>query len=291
MYVGLWVVRIAPNPRKVVSITAWIESHQTLVRHPKTMRLARSLGVSVPTAIGHLHCLWWWALEYAQDGELTEFEPEDIASASLWEGDAQAFVSALIESCFLDHADTALYIHDWHDYAGKLIEKRKSDAERKRQSRTSDQRPTDIQRTSNGHPRDGAGNRNHDPNLTMVHENPPIIPPKIRKPFRSRKQQDQFDQFWQRYPKKKSKGQAEKAWAKINPDEQLHEAILNGLERAKTAGDWQKNNGEFIPHPATWLNAKGWEDEEGGSDNGTADDVTSEWITLEARRNKSSDFE
>ena len=90
---------------------------------------------------------------------------------------------------------------------------------------------------------------------------PPIVPLKTPKPFRSKKQQDQFDQFWQQYPRKKSKGQAEKAWAKINPDEQLHEAILNGLERAKTSGDWQKNNGEFILHPATWLNAKGWEDE------------------------------
>ena len=117
-------------------------------------------------------------------------------------------------------------------------------------------------------------------------EKPPIIPLETRKPFRSKKQQDQFDQFWQQYPKKKSKGQAEKAWVKINPDEQLHEAILNGLERAKTAGDWQKNNGEFIPYPAKWLNAKGWEDEEGGSDNGIADDVTSEWIALEAGRSK-----
>ena len=94
-------------------------------------------------------------------------------------------------------------------------------------------------------------------------EKPPIVPLGTRKPFRSRKQQDQFDQFWQQYPRKKSKGQAEKAWAKINPDEQLQEAILNGLERAKTSGDWQKNNGEFILHPATWLNAKGWEDEHG----------------------------
>jgi len=24
--------------------------------------------------------------------------------------------------------------------------------------------------------------------------------------------------------------------------------------------DWRKDSGQFIPHPATWLNAKGWED-------------------------------
>ena len=70
-----------------------------------------------------------------------------------------------------------------------------------------------------------------------------------------------FDQFWKQYPKKKSKGQAEKAWKKIKPDEQLFQQIMAGLERAKTSADWQKEDGKFIPYPATWLNAKGWEDE------------------------------
>ena len=91
--------------------------------------------------------------------------------------------------------------------------------------------------------------------------NPSLPPLGTRKPFRSKKQQDRFDQFWQQYPRKKSKGQAEKAWAKINPDEQLVATMLATIERAKTAGDWQKSNGDYIPHPATWLNAKGWEDE------------------------------
>lgn len=69
-----------------------------------------------------------------------------------------------------------------------------------------------------------------------------------------------FDIFWQAYPKKKSKGQAEKAWRKINPSEQLQDRILNAIEQAKTSVDWKKDNGQFIPYPATWLNAKGWED-------------------------------
>lgn len=70
-----------------------------------------------------------------------------------------------------------------------------------------------------------------------------------------------FDQFWSAYPKKKSKGQAEKAWDKLKPDEQLHDRILESLEQAKTSADWKKEKGKYIPYPATWLNAKGWEDE------------------------------
>lgn len=74
-------------------------------------------------------------------------------------------------------------------------------------------------------------------------------------------QQNLFDTFWTNYPKKRSKGQAEKAWAKIKPNEQLTGEILSALERAKTSADWQKDGGQYIPYPATWLNAKGWEDD------------------------------
>ncbi len=81
-----------------------------------------------------------------------------------------------------------------------------------------------------------------------------------RSPFKSERQEQLFDEFWAQYPKKRSKGQAERAWVKIKPDEQLFKAILDGLERAKKSRDWLKNEGQFIPYPATWLNAKGWED-------------------------------
>lgn len=69
-----------------------------------------------------------------------------------------------------------------------------------------------------------------------------------------------FAHFWSAYPKKKSKGQAEKAWRRCangNAD-----AIMAGLDAAKASADWRKDNGKFIPHPATWLNARGWEDEQ-----------------------------
>ena len=75
-------------------------------------------------------------------------------------------------------------------------------------------------------------------------------------------QQKLFDKFYSAYPNKKSKGQAEKAFSKIDPDEQLLATMIATIERAKTHDvQWLKDNGSFIPHPATWLNAKGWMDE------------------------------
>jgi len=82
-----------------------------------------------------------------------------------------------------------------------------------------------------------------------------------RSPFKSRRQEQLFDEFWAEYPKKRSKGQAEKTWVKLKPDEQLFEAIMTGLKRAKTSEEWRKEGGRYIPYPATWLNAKGWEDD------------------------------
>lgn len=105
---------------------SWIESHDTLARHPKTKRLARALGANLPQTIGHLHLLWWWSLEYAQDGNLTGFEPEELADAALWEGDAPRFVDAMKQAGFLDVTDGAVLIHDWEDYAGKLLQRREA---------------------------------------------------------------------------------------------------------------------------------------------------------------------
>jgi phage replication O-like protein O len=71
--------------------------------------------------------------------------------------------------------------------------------------------------------------------------------------------QDRFARFYAAYPRKKSRISAEKAFAKLNPDEQLLTAIIAGIERAMTSGQW--SDPKFIPHPATWLNGGGWLDE------------------------------
>ena len=92
-------------------------------------------------------------------------------------------------------------------------------------------------------------------------EQPDETADKPRPPFKSKKQEQLFDQFWDKYPKKHSKGAAEKAWLRISPDDLLFKKILNGIENGRASPKWKKNAGEFIPNPATWLNAKGWEDE------------------------------
>lgn len=68
-----------------------------------------------------------------------------------------------------------------------------------------------------------------------------------------------FLAFWDAYPKKKAKGAAAKAFAKTKAGE--YDAILIGVANSIDSDDWKKDNGQYIPHPATWLNERRWEDE------------------------------
>lgn len=72
---------------------------------------------------------------------------------------------------------------------------------------------------------------------------------------------DSFAKFWAAYPKKVSKPQAQKAWQKLKPDEDLLGRILQAIESQKKSDQWQRDKGQYIPYPATWLNNRRWEDD------------------------------
>lgn len=105
------------------------------MKHPKTKRLVRALHISLAQAIGHLHIFWWWAVDYAGDGDVSQYGAADIADASMWEGNADEFYDALLESGYLEQKGDRILIHDWLDYAGKFVKKRRQNKERKQRAR------------------------------------------------------------------------------------------------------------------------------------------------------------
>lgn len=70
----------------------------------------------------------------------------------------------------------------------------------------------------------------------------------------------EFEQFWVVYPKKKNKDKALEYWHKKEGKPPIAE-ILAKLELQKKSVDWQKDNGQFIPYPGSYINAGGWFDE------------------------------
>lgn len=145
---------------------AWIETHQGLLTNRKTLALALDLELPDLYAASHMIALWLWTLDNAESGDLSSLSPAVIARAAQFPGDPEQFVSASIGAGFLDRDGDVLVIHDWYEYAGKLIERRKEDAERKRnmrkssaQQRTSTDTAPDDRGMSNGRPADGVRNR------------------------------------------------------------------------------------------------------------------------------------
>ena len=68
-----------------------------------------------------------------------------------------------------------------------------------------------------------------------------------------------FDKFWACYPRREGKQMAKKAFLKISPDDDLLETMLVAIQRQKQTDQW--SDPRYIPHPATWLNGRRWEDE------------------------------
>ena len=273
---------------------AWIESHQTLLTHRKTSRASRALNISKITVIGHLHALWWWCLDNVQDGELSSVDIEDFADGACWEGDPDYFISGLVAAGFLDRDEKGLRVHDWHFYAGRLIEKRIANTERMREKRaaavaakeaeevfaraelvrrTCVARAGTVQCTCDA----CAGatvqystvpnstvqypTEQYNTNTESIAETP--LPQKAipsRADTGKALQLIAFAEFYASYPVKKAKQDAERAWLKIAPSETLRTLIMAGLATAKSSQEWSDDGGKYIPHPATFLNHCRWED-------------------------------
>ena len=69
-----------------------------------------------------------------------------------------------------------------------------------------------------------------------------------------------FDIFWEHYPRHVAKHNAQKAFIKLKPDEDIMNLILEDLIRRKV-GEWADKDPQFILHPTTYLNQKRFLDE------------------------------
>lgn len=70
-----------------------------------------------------------------------------------------------------------------------------------------------------------------------------------------------FADFYEAYPNKKARPRAVRAWEKIESAHLLLPRMLSAIESSRKSPTWTKNGGQFIPHPATWLNERRWEDQ------------------------------
>lgn len=70
-----------------------------------------------------------------------------------------------------------------------------------------------------------------------------------------------FEQFWNAYPRKVGKKKAQIAWRKATDKPEVVD-MIKAVDLAKHTEQWTKDNGQYIPHPSTWLNEGRWADEQ-----------------------------
>jgi hypothetical protein len=88
-----------------------------------------------------------------------------------------------------------------------------------------------------------------------------LAPTENNDPIPTLQYDTEFEQFWTTYPRKSGgKKFAHKAWMKAK-DRPPIEQILAVIEKLKQSEQWIRDNGQYIPHPSTWLNQGRWTDE------------------------------
>lgn len=78
---------------------------------------------------------------------------------------------------------------------------------------------------------------------------------------RSTQYPEQFEAFWTAYPRRIGKHAAWRAWQRLAPDADIISAIMTAVDAQKRSEQWTRDNGRYIPHPATWLNQRRWLDD------------------------------
>lgn len=226
------------------------------VDHPKVKDLARLLHKPCYSAVGLLEMLWHMVARYTPRGDIGHYSDREIARALYWTGKPENLIKAMLASRWLD-ADPVhrLLVHDWADHADQTVRRvlaaRKQDFARPMLASTSID--ASIMPTT---PTVDAS-----PPVSGVHSHSHRPAPAASAAGVTDEEPEGFSEFWQAYPKKVGKAQARKAWTKTQGKRPELAVILGALSAAKESDQWQGDEGRYIPHPATWINAERWSDE------------------------------
>lgn len=68
-----------------------------------------------------------------------------------------------------------------------------------------------------------------------------------------------FADFYQAYPRKMARKEAEKAWNKLTPDERIR--AMEALPKHIRYWDMSNTAKEFVPYPASWINGARFDDD------------------------------
>lgn len=217
----------------------WIKVEIGLPEKPEVMRLARLLNKNRFEIVGTLFRFWIWVDKNTVDGVVDGVEASDVDEIVSMPGFGLAMKG--VGWLEVDPDNHRIIVPKFDRHNGESAKKRALKNER--QARWRSQQPSTDESTKASTSKSTRASTREEKRRST-----PVIPVL-------------FDKFYQAYPRKVAKPKALAAWVKLNPDVELTDRILEAIERARPTEQWRKEKGKFIPHPATWLNERRFEDE------------------------------
>lgn len=202
--------------------------------------------IHIPRAL-RLQAAGLWAIAGSWSGAKESDGLVPVYMLDEW-GASNDIIDALCEARLWERKGDCIQFVNWGKYQPTRAdreEKRRQDRERKAEWRDR-KRVTDVSQCDSTRSPDG------------VRSIPtrPVSKRSSSNAARSTPYTDEFLDWYKHYPRKVGKGAAAKAYAKLTADEH---ATLNDITHAyaQTVKDAEER---FIPHPATWLNDRRFDD-------------------------------
>jgi hypothetical protein len=219
----------------------WIKMRMDLPEDPAVYKIASAMKTDRLSVIGRLYAFWAWADKFAVDGRVDGATSTVVDDVTRCDG----FASAMQSVKWLEIGDDHIAIpnHDRHN--GESAKER--GLKNQRQARWRAGKDADASTHVDG----GASTSPSTDASTRIE--------KRREEKKTQAEPSGFSEFWHEYPNRTAKANAVKAWGKIPAE--LHPEIMEALGVQKRSTAWTKDDGQFVPHAATWLNGKRWEDQ------------------------------
>ena len=222
--------------------------------------------------VGILESLWQLTLSSATDGAIGKFTDEEIAAWIEWDGDPSELIGHLVWTKFIDRCQVnRLVVHDWSEHAPEYL---KNSFKRWGKEFVVPV-VVDPKQDAKDRPKKDAKNDDREASQHDACEHPPILfhsgqSNSVKNTRRNAATySEEFSRWWAGYPRKEAKGEAWKAWPQAiswicqTRDISQPSAVEWLIEVTKTFADSPKGQGEFVPHPATFLNGHRFEDDPG----------------------------
>lgn len=247
----------------------WIKMRDNLWDDPRVAMLCDITDQPEAMIIGALYWLWTTADQHTENGILIGLSTRSIDRKT----GVKDFAQALIQINWLADHPEGVRIIKFEEHNGKSAKKRLETAKRVAEFRLKNELDNDVVVDDDAEDL-GMKRTCNTESVTELENVVTSALARIReeknkniinfKKTNKKNSLDDFEKFWDAYPVKKSKGQAERTWQKLNPGHDLVDAMIRAIGEQTSERDILRKQGVFVPewkHPGTWLSGRCWEDQ------------------------------